>query len=254
MTSAALPLASQENRRKSLIWNLSVLAAVLFLLYLARNFRWDVVWESRAFLLRGLGLSWELALVSVLLGMAAAIPLAAARLYAPWGLRHLAIAYIEVIRAVPPLMLIYWVFFTTPALTGSQISPYAAGVSSLFMMASAYLAEVIRAGLISVPATQIEGGLATGLSAPQVFLFITLPQALRNMVPAVIAQFISLFKTTSLVYVVGLVDFFRAIIIVNNAKFAPYALYATMAIGYFVCCYLLSWLIRRIDPTYQLSD
>jgi polar amino acid transport system permease protein len=186
--------------------------------------------------------------------MGAAIPLAAARVYAPWGIRHIAIAYIEIIRAVPPLMLIYWVFFTFPALTGREISPYGAGVTSLFMMASASLAEVIRAGLMSVPAGQIEGGLSTGLSSLQVFVYITLPQGLRNMVPAVIAQFVSLFKTTSLVYVVGLVDFFRAIIIVNNAKFAPYALYATMAIGYFVCCYLLSWLIRRIDPTYQLTE
>jgi len=151
-------------------------------------------------------------------------------------------------------MLIFWVFFTFPTLTGHNISPYRAGVTSLFMMASAYLAEVIRAGLISIPPAQIEGGLSTGLSSLQVFVYIILPQALRNMVPAVIAQVVSLFKTTSLVYVVGLVDFFRAIIIVNNAKFAPYELYATMAIGYFVCCYILSWVIRKIDPAYRLSE
>ena len=72
------------------------------------------------------------------------------------------------------------------------------------------------------------------------------------MLPALIAHFVMMFKITSLVYVIGIIDFFRAIILVNNRDFAPYALYTTMAVGYLVCCWALSWLVRRLDPKYTL--
>ena len=101
---------------------------------------------------------------------------------------------------------------------------------------------------------QRESAYATGLSAAQAFTRIVLPQALRNMLPALIAHFVLMFKITSLVYVIGLIDFFRAVILVNNREFAPYALYTTLAVGYFVCCYALSWLVRRLDPKYTLTS
>jgi ABC-type amino acid transport system permease subunit len=81
-----------------------------------------------------------------------------------------------------------------------------------------------------------------------------LPQALRNMVPALIATIVMMFKTTSLIYVVGITDFFRAVILINNREFEPVALYTTLAVGYFVCCWLLSWLVRRFDPKYVLAQ
>ena len=256
MTAVARTLLLQADRRRGMAigWNLSLAMVILVTAYLFRGLRWEVVWDSRLLLVRGLGLSWELSIISVALGMAAGIPLAAARTYGPWGVRHLAVAYIEVIRATPQLMLIFWVFFTYPLFTGRDVSPYGAGVISLFLIASAYLAEVVRGGLNSVGRGQAEAGLTTGLAPLQVFRHIILPQALRNMIPAFVAQTVSLFKTTSLVYVLGLVDFFRAIIIVNNANFAPYELYTTMAVGYFICCYALSWVIRKIDPKYVLSE
>ena len=242
------------DRRRELISNIAMIVVIFAIIYAGRHLRWEVVWGARKLLLRGLLLSWELAVISVVLGMIAAIPLAVSRLYGFWVLRYLATAYIEIVRAIPPLMVIFWVFFTIPAMSGHAIAPFFAAVASLFLMSSAYLAEVVRSGLVSVPAAQIEGGLSTGLSRAQTFIFIVLPQALRNMIPAIIAQVISLFKTTSLVYVVGLVEFFRAVLIVNNRVFAPYELYATAAAVYFVCCYSLSWLIRKLDPEYRLVE
>jgi ABC-type amino acid transport system permease subunit len=113
---------------------------------------------------------------------------------------------------------------------------------------------VFRAGVASVPKVQAESAYATGLSPRQAFLRIVLPQAARNMLPALLAHAVMMFKTTSLVYVVGIIDFFRAIIIVNNRDFAPGALYIVMAAGYFVCCYALSLLVKRFEPRYQLTS
>jgi len=104
------------------------------------------------------------------------------------------------------------------------------------------------------PRIQRESAFATGLSPRQTFARVVLPEPLRNMLPALIATFVMMFKVTSLVYVVGIIDFFRSVIIVNNRDFAPYALYTTLAIVYFVCCYTLSWLVRKLDPKYALTS
>ncbi|MDB5413056.1 MAG: polar amino acid transporter inner rane subunit [Rubritepida sp.] len=242
-----------SEAQKLLIWRLSMAVLMAAGIWSVRDAGWDVVWRSGPFLLRGIGATLLLTVISVSIGLAGGVVLAILRLFAPPGLRHLAIGYIEVLRAIPQLMVIFWVFYTWPAITGSSVPGWWAAVISLSMIAAAYLAEVVRAGILSVPKTQWESGYVTGLSALQNMTRIILPQAGRNMLPALISHFIMMLKTTSLVYVVGIIDFFRAIIIVNNRDFAPAALYLTMAAGYFVGCYALSWLVRRIEPRYALT-
>jgi His/Glu/Gln/Arg/opine family amino acid ABC transporter permease subunit len=201
--------------------------------WLVRNFRWGVVWLAAPFLLRGLVVSWELAIISVLIGLAVGTFLAACRLYGRVGVRHAAVGYIELIRSIPQVMIIFWIYFSVPALTGAVLSAWPAALIALSMIASAYLAEVVRAGLMSVPRVHRDSAYASGLSAVDTFLRIVLPQALRNMLPALIAHIVMIFKVTSLVYLIGLVDFFRATILVNNRDYAPNALYLTMALVYF---------------------
>ncbi|MCC7274526.1 MAG: amino acid ABC transporter permease [Alphaproteobacteria bacterium] len=241
------------ERRKEVLWRLALLAILGFVAWSLRDLRWSVVWEASPFLLRALGVSWLLTIVSVAVGMVAGTVLAAARLYGPPGIRHLAVGYIELIRAVPQIMVIFWVFFSAPKLIGMKLSAWPAGIVALSMIASAYLAEVIRAGLASVPRIQHETAWSSGLGATQTFVHVALPQALRNMLPALIAHFVMMFKITSLVYVIGLIDFFRAIVLVNNREFAPYELYLTMGAVYFVCSWALSLLVRRLDPKYTLQ-
>lgn len=221
--------------------------------WLTRYFRWDVVWRAAPFLLRGLAVSWELAVLSVAIGLVTGTLLAAMRLYGYFGLRHAAVAYIELIRSVPQVMVIFWIFFSVPPLTGVALNAWPAALIALSMIASAYLAEVVRAGLMSVPKVQKESAYATGLGAGITFVYIVLPQALRNMLPALIAHIVMIFKVTSLVYLIGLVDFFRATILVNDRDYAPDALYLTMALVYFFCNFILSKFIRRLDPKYTLS-
>jgi len=242
------------ERRKELLWRAGLVLAVAFLVWSARDLRWEIVWNAAPFLLRALGVSWLLTIVSVGIGLVAGVLLAALRLRGPPGLRHLAVGYIELVRATPQIMVIFWVFFSAGTLTGVRLTAWPAAVVALSTIASAYLAEVIRAGLMSVPKIQHESAWSTGLSPRQAFLHVALPQALRNMVPALIAHVVMMFKITSLVYVIGLIDFFRATILVNNREFAPYELYVTMAVVYFVCCGALSFLVRRMDPKYTLQS
>ncbi len=229
------------------------LAVLLASAWLLRGLRWGVVWQAAPFLLRGLAVSWELAIASVLIGLVSGTLLAAARLYGYGGIRQAAVAYIELIRSIPQIMIIFWIYFSVPRLTGAVLNAWPAALIALSLIASAYLAEVVRAGLMSVPKVHRESAYAAGLGATDIFLRIVLPQALRNMLPALIAHIVMIFKVTSLVYLIGLVDFFRATMLVNNRDYAPYALYLTMALVYFCCNFLLSALIRWFDPKYALA-
>lgn len=243
----------QPTLREQWLWRGIVVVCVLLLVWLVRDRRWDVVVTAGPFLLQGLGASWLLTMASIAIGLPLGIALAVLRDSGPPVLRHVAVGLIEVVRATPQLMMIFWVFFAVPALTGTKVPPWTAAIVSLSIIAATYLAEVVRAGLTSVPRIQLESGLATGLARRHILLSIVLPQALRNMLPALIATVVMMFKVTSLIYVVGITDFFRATILVNNREFEPVALYTTLAVGYFVCCYALSALIRRLDPKYVLS-
>jgi polar amino acid transport system permease protein len=151
-------------------------------------------------------------------------------------------------------MIVFWVYFTLPLVTGNQVTSWNAALGSLSVIAAVYLAEVFRAGLYSVPRGQGEASAATGMSGFATFLYVVLPQAVRNMVPALIAQLVGLFKTTSLVYAIGVMEFFRSITVTNNAVFAPYELYLVLALGYFVSCFAITRVVRWFDPKYQLLE
>ena len=242
------------DRLERLVWWVGVAAAVGLAARAILKLHWAAVADSWLFLLQALGTSWLLAIVSILVGAVAALPLALARVYGPIGLRHAAILLIEAVRATPELMIIFWVYFTSPVLLGNEISSWNAALASLAVIAAAYLAEVIRAGLYSVPRGQSIASAATGMRPFQTFRYVVLPQALRNMLPAVVAQLVALFKATSLVYAIGVMEFFRAVSVTNNAIFAPYELYIIMGAGYFVSCFAITRLVRYFNPKYQLLD
>jgi len=245
---------SRRGRTHDALWWLAVAGFFTLGTVWVRELDWAAVAPSWLFLLTALGRSWLLALISIGIGALAAAPLAFMRLYGQPGLRHVTVALIESVRATPELMLIFWVYFTLPLISGSQVTAWNAALGALSVIAAAYLAEVIRAGLNSVPAGQFEAARSLGLSGAQAFTLVVLPQALRNMLPALVAQFVALFKTTSLVSAIGVMDFFRAVSVTGNAVFAPYPLYLILAAGYFVSCSLISRIVYWLDPRYQLLE
>lgn len=246
--------AMRSPRVKLLVWRIGCGVVLLLFVRAVLGLDWSAVAPSWLFLLIGLGRSWLLAIVAIAAGGLAAAPLALARVYGPPGIRQAATALIECVRATPELMIVFWVYFTLPIVTGNQVTSWNAALGSLSVIAAVYLAEVFRAGLYSVPRGQSEASAATGMSGLSTFLYVVLPQAVRNMVPALIAQLVGLFKTTSLVYAIGVMEFFRSITVTNNAVFAPYQLYLVLGLGYFLSCFAITRIVRWYDPKYQLLE
>ena len=207
----------------------------------------SVITNNWSFFASGLQTSAVLTVLTVLGGLVVGTPLAIARAAASPLARYPAMALIEIIRGVPILMLIFWVYFLLPRVIGMPVPAYGAGLIALVTFNAAYSAEIVRAGMRSVPIGQIEAGRASGLGRLHVFRFIVLPQAFANMTPALISQAVMVYKTTSLVFIIGVVDFFRAATIVNNREFKSLEIYLFVGLVYFVPSTVLSRLSRYIE-------
>ena len=155
-------------------------------------------------------------------------------------------------------MVIFWFYFLFPLLIGRSLEPLTAGMVAMIAFQSAYVAEIVRAGIESVKAGQLEAARALGLPYLAAMRSVVLPQALRNMLPALVARFVALFKSTSLLYVIGVIEFFRAATIVNAREFRSVEIYLFVAFVYLVCGAAASWaghwLQRRVSTgTLELS-
>lgn len=212
-----------------------------------REMEWQVVSANLAFFMRGLGTSLALTGTCLVPGLALGVVLGVARTAGPRPVRLAATGVIELVRATPQVMVIFWVFFTLPIATGRSLGPMNAARVALVLISAAYLAEVVRAGIGSVPRGQVEAARSTGLATLAVMRHVVLPQAMRNMLPAIVAQAVALLKTTSLVSVIGVMEFFRAASVVNSREFAPFAIFSFVALVYYVACSILSALGQYLE-------
>ncbi|WP_412556340.1 amino acid ABC transporter permease [Variovorax sp. VRV01] len=194
-------------------------------------------------------------LVLSVLGLALAFPLGVAiallRASAFAWLRFPAAAVIYVVRGVPLLMFIFWVYFFVPVLTGRTVSGFTTMVITLVIYQAAYLAEIVRAGIEGLPGGQTEAARAVGLNYRQTMTKVVLPQALYNMVPALVSQFVSTIKETSLGYVISVNEVTFAANQINSSLMTqPFQVYFVLAAIYFCLCFSLTrlarWLERRI--------
>ena len=155
--------------------------------------------------------------------------------------------YVEFFRGVPLVMVIFWFWFIIPMLVGKSLPEYSVALAAFVIFEAAYLAEIVRAGILSVPRGQVEAATATGLRRGQMMRQVILPQALRNMIPALVTQFIVLLKDTSLASIIGYVDLTKAAQIVNNREIRPFELYLFIAVVYWLCSYSMSRFARRLE-------
>jgi His/Glu/Gln/Arg/opine family amino acid ABC transporter permease subunit len=155
--------------------------------------------------------------------------------------------YVEFFRGVPLVMVIFWFWFILPALAGKALPEYSVALIAFVVFEAAYLAEIVRAGIQSVPRGQVEAATATGLTGAQTMSQVILPQALRNMIPALVTQFIVLLKDTSLASIIGYVDLTKAAQIVNNREIRPFELYLFIAVIYWLCSYSMSRYARHLE-------
>ena len=189
----------------------------------------------------------RLAVPAILLGFLLGILIGLARLARPWWIRIPATAYVEFFRGVPLVMVIFWMWFIIPQLLRIPIPEYGVALTAFVIFEAAYFGEIVRAGVQSVPRGQVEAARAIGLTSTQSMVYVILPQALRNMVPALVTQMIVLFKDTSLASIIGYVDLTKAAQIVNNREIKPFELYLFIAVVYWVCTYSMSRFARRFE-------
>jgi len=158
-----------------------------------------------------------------------------------------ATVYVNLLRSSPLLMILFWAYYTGPMLTGRPSSAYVAATVALTAFEVAYLTEIVRAGLQSIPVSQRRAGLATGLTAVQVNRFVILPQALRRMLPSLLTQTIIAFQDSTIASIIGVPDIAQVTTIVNARENRPIELYAALAAIYFAICYALSRIVRALE-------
>ena len=201
----------------------------------------------------GLALTFTIAIVAIIFSFIVGSLLGVARYSDVKIIKIPATIYIELFRALPLIMVIFWVYFAIPIVAGAifetkvAVSALISAIISFTLFESAYIAEIIRAGLKSIPKGQFEAAKTLGMNPWQTFTLIILPQAYRRMIPAILSQFVSLFKDTSLVYVIGVVEFFRAATIVNNRIYLSFEILSFVAIVYFICAFTLSKIAGQLE-------
>ena len=165
------------------------------------------------------------------------------------ALRIPATLYIELVRAVPLILVIFW-FYTAILEFVFKVDLHAFWAATIAMtfFFGAYIAETVRGGIENIPQGQVEAAKASGLSYFQTMRKIILPQALKQMLPALVGMFIAAFKDTSLAYIIGVMDLTRAAYAINNRiMIHPFEIYTAVAVLYFVCCYVMSLYAKRLE-------
>ncbi len=212
----------------------------------------DLSWllnrDILGFLAGGLGFTLRLAAISIAISFALGLLLALARLSRLPFLRYPATLYIELVRSLPLLLIIFFTYFALPGLLGVRLGPFPAGVIALSAFTAALLAEIIRAGILSVNRGLVEAAQSQGFTGAQTLRLVILPIALRRMTPALVSQFITLLKDTSLTAVIGILELLRCgQIVFSQPPFEPIPVFALIGLTYFVVNYSLSLVSRRLE-------
>jgi len=200
------------------------------LLYLVEAARWTIL----------------LSLIAFVGGALVGLPLALMRVSTVRLLRGIASGYIQVIQGTPLLIVLFLSYFGLGIL-GYKLVPLVAAGVSLTLYAAAFLGEIWRGCIESVPRTQWEASDCLGLDRVQQYVYVILPQAVRLAIPPTVGFMVQIVKNTSLASVIGFVELSRAGQIVNNSTFEPFAIFAAVGAIYFVLCYPLSLAARALE-------
>ncbi len=207
------------------------------------------------FILKGLGFSIQLTLIALAGGIVIGTGLALMRLSGRPVLVLPATAYVNLLRSIPLLMVILWFFLLIPGgfysfIAGQWGASHRGELSAMItftVFEAAYYSEIMRAGIQSVARGQVNAAFAVGMTYRQSMQLIVLPQAFRNMLPVLLTQTIILFQDTSLVYAIGAYDLLKGFETAGKNLNRPVETYLLAALVYFVICFSLSMLVRRLQ-------
>lgn len=202
------------------------------------------------YLFQAAGWTITLTLGAMLAGGILGLLIALARVSVWPALRSFVSGYIAVIQGIPVLILLFMAYYGIGRL-GFDVPPLIAAAFSLAIYASAYLGDIWRGAIQSVARQQWEASASLALSRLQQYRYIILPQAVRIALPPTVGFLVQLVKNTSVVSIVGVVELARAGQLINNATFQPFPVFVTIAAIYFVICYPLSWVSRRLEKRFN---
>ncbi|MGK2900222.1 MAG: amino acid ABC transporter permease [Burkholderiaceae bacterium] len=205
---------------------------------------WNLVTN---FILKGLIFSVQLTLIAMAGGVVIGTLLALMRLSGSKPLVLVAAFYVDTLRSIPLVMVILWFFLLIPLLIGKSLGAELSAVITFTVFEAAYYSEIMRAGIQSVPKGQVNAGYAVGMTYRQCMQLIVLPQAFRNMLPVLLTQTVILFQDTSLVYAIGAYDLLKGFEVAGKNFNRPVEAYLLAAVVYFVICFSLSMLVRRLQ-------
>lgn len=215
------------------------------------DFEWSVVDWSR--LLDGLGLTLQLAAITIVLSMVLAVPVGVARMSKIEIIRWVAQGYIELFRCTPMLVQLFWIYYALPPLLGVTIPGFACAVIALTANLTAFMAEAYRSGFQSVPVEQIEAGKMLRLTTWQQLRYIILPQSLRQQTPVILSLNISMFKDTALVSTIAVGDMMFKATEAASESYRSLEWFSTVAVMYFVIAFPASLLTSHLERRNQLA-
>jgi len=208
---------------------------------------WTVISRNISFLLGGLALTFELAFFAISGGLFFGIIMGLCRLSSRRWIYAPATFYVNFFRSLPLILVIFWFYFITPLIIGRPLGDFLSAIIAFIAFEAAIFAEIVRAGIQSIPKGQVMAGYSTGLGYYKTMLYIIIPQALRNMVPGLVTQTVIIFQDTSLAYVIGVKEFLRRTHLVDSREMRSLELYAFAALVYLFLCFLGSYLSRRLE-------
>ncbi|AMK12069.1 MAG: amino acid ABC transporter permease [Pseudodesulfovibrio sp.] len=244
-------------------------AALAYLLYMVAlalvHFNWEIIWanlktlliwrfpngdETEFFMgLGGLAGSVLMAVISITGSFFIGLFVGMGRTAQNRAIRIPCTLYIELIRGVPLILVILWFYQAILEFVFKvDVHAFWAATIAMTFFFGAYIAETVRGGIENIPPGQVEAAKASGLTYFQTMRKIILPQALKQMLPALVGMFIAAFKDTSLAYIIGVMELTRAAYAINNRiMIYPFEIYTTVAVLYFVCCYFMSLYAKRLE-------
>lgn len=211
------------------------------------QFDFPLVLQSLPVLMRGLLVTVELWIPSILIGLLVGFLLSLARLSTSAWLRVPSLVYIELFRDTPVLIQLIWFFYAFPIVIGVQLSPFAAALLGLALNTSAYSAEIFRGGIQSIAQGQWEGARALGMRRSKILRRIILPQVFKRMLPAFTNRAIEVAKMSSLASVLSVHDLMYQGRLLSSTYYRPLEILTTVAFIYFILIYPGTWLSARLE-------
>jgi len=204
------------------------------------------------FLLSGLTTTIFISVVSIIISMILGFVVAIPSLAKNRFLTYINIGYVEIVRAVPLLVLILWIYYGLPIMTGISFSPFVSGIIALAISESAFQAEIFRAGINSIKMAQWEAGSSLGLNFFKRLRLVILPQAIKNILPAIGNQFVYVLKMSSLVSIIGIGDLTRKANELVVTTYRPLEIYTFLILEYLVIILIVSFFVRKLEK--RLKD